>query len=242
MVYLNEACCKITDCLAYSHKTANGAEFDGARRRNEWIPLLFERFPAYSSADFVARALARATPAEAWPENAVAEMLARHPDLKLAAVLAPVIARENATVLFTRRAEHLSAHPGQISFPGGKLEAGDANPIETALREAEEEIGLDRAFVRPLGFLDAHLTGTGFQIVPVLATVEPGFTLTLDLEEVAETFEAPLEFVMTRENYQTHDIEWRGQPKRFHAVPYENRFIWGATAAILLAIYERLYC
>jgi len=172
----------------------------------------------------------------------VGEMLARHPDLTLAAVLIPIFANAPlASALFTRRADHLSAHAGQISFPGGKLEAGDASPIETALREAEEEIGLDRRYVRPLGFLDTHLTGTGYQIVPVLAAVDPGFTLTLDPSEVAETFEAPLDFLMTPANYEKHSVEWRGQPREFHAVQFGDRFIWGATAAILLSVYERLY-
>ncbi len=192
--------------------------------------------------DFIARTLDRAARAEEWPEQAVDEMLARHPDLKLAAVLIPVLdGASGASTLFTRRADHLSVHAGQISFPGGKLEAGDASPIETALREAEEEIGLDRRFVRPLGFLDPHLTGTGYQIVPVLAAISPGYKLTLDPSEVAETFEAPLDFLMTPANYQKHNIEWRGQPREFRAVQFGERFIWGATAAILLSVYERLY-
>lgn len=196
----------------------------------------------FSLDDFVERSRRGASPADAWPDEGVSEMLAQWPDLKLAAVLIPVIERSGqASVLFTRRADHLSAHPGQIAFPGGKLEAGDASPIETALREAEEEIGLTRRHVRPLGFLDPHLTGTGFQIVPVLAAVSPGFELRLDASEVAETFEAPLDFLMTRSNYQTHHREWRGKPREFQAVPFGDRFIWGATAAILLSVYERLY-
>ncbi|MDZ4792182.1 MAG: CoA pyrophosphatase [Hyphomicrobiales bacterium] len=209
---------------------------------SSWIAPLPKTPELFSFDDFAARTSQGASPAEAWPEDAVANMLARHPDLKLAAVLIPVIAREQcASVLFTRRADHLSTHAGQISFPGGKLEPGDASPIETALREAEEEIGLDRRHVRALGFLDPHLTGTGFQIVPVLAAVYPQFTLTLDPSEVAETFEAPLDFLMTPTNYQEHRIEWRGQLRVFQAVQFGGRFIWGATAAILLSVYERLY-
>ncbi|MDX2264251.1 MAG: CoA pyrophosphatase [Hyphomicrobiales bacterium] len=196
----------------------------------------------YSLADFAARASTSAAPPEAWPREAVAEMTARHPDLRIAAVLIGVVEdAQGARMLFTRRADHLSAHAGQISFPGGKLEPSDASPIETALREAEEEIGLARAFVRPLGFLDPHLTGTGFQIVPVLAALSPGYELRLDPREVAETFTAPLDFVLDARRFREHRIEWKGVPRIFHAVEFGERFIWGATAAMLLAIRERLY-
>ncbi len=159
-----------------------------------------------------------------------------------AAVLVPVVAREpEATVLLTLRTAHLSAHSGQIAFPGGKIEEGDATPIETALREAEEEIGLSRYLVTPLSLLDLHNTGTGFRIVPVLALVDPSFVPSPDPNEVADVFEVPLSFLMEEENHMRHLREWNDRRILFYAMEYEQRFIWGATAAMLRNLYERLY-
>jgi 8-oxo-dGTP pyrophosphatase MutT (NUDIX family) len=161
---------------------------------------------------------------------------------RTAAVLVPVIAREpEATVLFTLRTAHLPAHSGQISFPGGKIEEGDATPVETALREAEEEVGIPPAAVMPLSLLDLHNTGTGFRIVPVLALVDPGFKPVPHPGEVAEIFEVPLSFLMEQENHRRHLLEWKGGTVQFYAMEFENRFIWGATAAIVRNLYDRLY-
>ena len=161
---------------------------------------------------------------------------------RMAAVLVPIVAREpEATVLLTLRTTHLSAHSGQIAFPGGKIETGDATPIETALREAEEEIGLPRNLVNPLSLLDLHNTGTGFRIIPVLALVDPFFTPAPDPNEVADVFEVPLSFLMEEENHMRHLREWKDRRILFYAMEYEQRFIWGATAAILRNLYERLY-
>ncbi len=166
----------------------------------------------------------------------------RDGDWRECAVLVPVVARlPEVTVLLTKRTEHLKSHAGQIAFPGGKIEEQDATPIETALREAREEIGLDRAFVRPLGLLDLHKTGTGFRIVPVLALVEPGFALRLDPSEVDDAFEIPLRFLMRPDNHQRHYAEWNGQRRLFYAMTYRDRFVWGATAAMVRNLYERLY-
>jgi 8-oxo-dGTP pyrophosphatase MutT (NUDIX family) len=158
-----------------------------------------------------------------------------------AAVLVPVIARPELTLLFTRRADHLPAHAGQISFPGGKVEESDDGPIATALREAEEEIGLTATVIEPLGFLEPYRTGTGFCITPVIALIQPEFTLTLNSEEVAETFEVPLQFLMDPRNHQTHARTLDARKRRFYAMTYGERFIWGATAGILKNMHERLY-
>jgi 8-oxo-dGTP pyrophosphatase MutT (NUDIX family) len=166
--------------------------------------------------------------------------LARHPAPRAAAVLVPIVARPNLTVLFTQRTDHLPSHAGQISFPGGKMEDGDSDPLATALREAREEIGLSPSFVEPLGFLDPYRTGTGFRIAPVVAIVQPGFTLTLDPNEVADAFEVPLGFLMDASNHKTHVRTWRGSERRYYAMPFEQRYIWGATAGIMKNLYERL--
>lgn len=161
---------------------------------------------------------------------------------RLAAVLIPVIDHPGAaTVLLTRRAEHLASHAGQIAFPGGKKDEGDATILDTALREAHEEIGLDPAFVHPLGRLDTYHTGTGFRVVPILSVVSPGFTLSPDPTEVADIFEAPLAFLMNIANHQRHSREWQGRRRFFYAIPFGERYIWGATAGILRIMYERLY-
>lgn len=161
---------------------------------------------------------------------------------RLAAVLIAVVDRPGeATVLLTMRASHLPSHAGQIAFPGGKMEGADATIIDTALREAKEEIGLAPSLVKPIARLDTYLTGSGFRIVPVLGIVEPGFDLSPDPTEVAEIFEVPLQFLMTVANHQRHSMEWQGRKRFFYAMPYGERYIWGATAGILRIMYERLY-
>ena len=158
-----------------------------------------------------------------------------------AAVLIPVLARPVLTLLLTQRTAHLAAHAGQIAFPGGKTEPFDRDPLATALREAHEEIGLDPSFVEPLGTLDTYLTGTGFRITPVIALVAPGAPLTLDRNEVADTFEVPLPFLMDPANYQRHTRTIGGRERHFFAVPFGDRFIWGATAGILRNMHQRLF-
>jgi len=158
-----------------------------------------------------------------------------------AAVLVPVMLRVPLTVLFTQRSHEVPSHPGQISFPGGKLENGDANPLACALREAEEEIGLTGGHVEPLGFLDSYRTGTGFQITPVVALVRPDFELVLDAREVAEVFEVPLAFLMDEANHRKASREWRGRQRSYYAMPHQGRYIWGATAGMLRNMHQRLF-
>jgi 8-oxo-dGTP pyrophosphatase MutT (NUDIX family) len=161
--------------------------------------------------------------------------------IRPAAVLVPIIEREEISVLFTQRTVHLTDHPGQISFPGGKIDPDDASPAATALREAEEEIALARAFVEPIGYLDIHMNPFGYRIVPVLARVRPGFALRLSPNEVADAFEVPLAFLMTPQNHKRESRDWNGLTLNLYAIPFGDRTIWGATAGILRNLYERVY-
>jgi 8-oxo-dGTP pyrophosphatase MutT (NUDIX family) len=136
-------------------------------------------------------------------------------------------------VLLTRRTEHLYHHPGQISFPGGRLEESDASTIDAALREAEEEIGLPRDQVEVLGTLPEYGTSSGFRVTPVVGLVPPDFLPKLDAFEVAELFSVPLRFLLDRANYQRHRVQRDNVARHFYAVPWPGRFIWGATAGML---------
>jgi 8-oxo-dGTP pyrophosphatase MutT (NUDIX family) len=158
-----------------------------------------------------------------------------------AAVLVGVVARDEPRLLFTRRAEDLPVHAGQVSFPGGKREAFDASPLDAALREAEEEVGLDRALVRPLGYLDLYVTNSGFGIIGVVAEIDPGYQLTLSPGEVADAFEVPLDFLMRTENHRVEMREWQGGMREIHHMPWQDRHIWGVTAGLLMNLYDRLY-
>jgi 8-oxo-dGTP pyrophosphatase MutT (NUDIX family) len=159
--------------------------------------------------------------------------------IRPAAVLVPIVSREVPTVLLTQRAAHLNEHSGQVSFPGGKIEAGET-PRDGALREAEEEIGLSRSVVEPLGYLDLYMTTLGYRIVPVIARVTPPFDLALNKSEVDEAFEVPLAFLMEPKNLQRHSREWQGLTRSYYAIPFEQRYIWGVTAGILRNLYERI--
>lgn len=160
--------------------------------------------------------------------------------VRQAAVLFPIIMHATPTVLLTQRSASLPSHPGQISFPGGKVEPHDQDPLATALRETEEEIGLDRSHINPLGYLDNYRTGTNFNVVPVVALITPGFTLTIDTREVERTFEVPLNFLMNPDNHQLHQREWKGRKRTYYAMPYQDHYIWGATAGMIRNLHERL--
>jgi len=143
-------------------------------------------------------------------------------------------------ILLTRRSAHLPSHPGQIAFPGGKVEDHDQGALAAALRETEEEIGLSSEHIEPIGYLDGYRTRTGFQITPVVGLVTPGFSLRLDPREVDEAFEVPFAFLMNPNNHETHSRTWNGQGRAFYAMPFEDYYIWGATAGMLKTLYERL--
>lgn len=166
-----------------------------------------------------------------------------------ASVLVALVEREELTVLLTQRTEHLNDHPGQVSFAGGRVEATDADAAATALREAQEEIGLEAPFVDVLGAMPTYTTGTGFIVTPIVALVRPGFTVAADPFEVAEVFEVPLAFLMNPANHRRHAIELNGAQREFLSMPYDGVdtrgqprrfFIWGATAAMLRNLYRFL--
>lgn len=176
------------------------------------------------------------------PRPPGSEPLWRHPGpFRPAAVLVPIIERVGGlTVLLTQRAADLADHPGQISFPGGRVEPEDVDAEATALREAREEIGLAARHVRPCGRLDTYETATGFRIFPVVALVSPPFDLAPDPREVAEVFEVPLDYVVDPANHQLRGREWRDQMRWHYVLPYEGRNIWGATAGMLVNLSEIL--
>ena len=169
------------------------------------------------------------------------QIIAREQPIRPAAVLIPVVDHPQPTVLLTQRAAHLNDHAGQISFPGGKIDATDASPLETALREAEEEVGLSREYIEPIGYLDLYGTSFGFRILPTVARVRPGFELNINHSEVDDAFEVPLAFLMDPANHQVHSREFRGMERSYYAMPFAERYIWGATAGILRILYERIY-
>ena len=165
-----------------------------------------------------------------------------HAPLKPAAVLAALVTRpEGLSVLLTRRSDTLARHSGQVAFPGGRAEPGE-QPWETALREAEEEIGLDPSLVRLVGIGDLYATGTGYLITPVVGFLEPGFALKPHPGEVAEVFETPFAFLMNPDNHERrvwHDAS--GLERRYYAMPHEGPLIWGVTAGMVRRLYERLF-
>jgi 8-oxo-dGTP pyrophosphatase MutT (NUDIX family) len=158
-----------------------------------------------------------------------------------AAVLVPIVNRDGALqVLLTQRTSHLSAHAGQISFPGGRVEIEDASREDTALRETEEEIGLPRTLIAIVGRLPVYEIPSGFRITPIVGWVEPPFNLTLDPFEVASVFEAPLEHFIDAARYQRREYRFKGRHRHYMAIPYQGRYIWGATAGMLYSLARML--
>jgi 8-oxo-dGTP pyrophosphatase MutT (NUDIX family) len=208
-----------------------------------------------SAAEFFARAKARLnldvpagiddasiTPAHGdYEADPVMKKISEVRPIRPAAVLVPVVDHPEPMVLLTRRAQHLPNHAGQISFPGGKIEKTDPDPLAAALRETDEEIGLDLGHVEPLGYLDLYMTTLGYRIVPLIARVKPGFTLKLNTSEVDATFEVPLAFLMDQANVQRHSRDWQGMTRHYYAITFGEYYIWGVTAGILRNLHERIY-
>ncbi len=184
-----------------------------------------------------------ATPV-AWHPELVAEKKFMDRTPVAAAVLLPIVMRSEPTVLLTLRTSHLSTHSGQIAFPGGKVDATDADAVSAALREAQEEIGLNSAFIEVLGKLPIYTTGSMFHVTPVVALVSPGFILQPNPFEVADVFEVPLWFLMNPANHRHHVVHWQGVEREWLSMPYQDgateRFIWGATAGMLRNFYRFL--
>jgi 8-oxo-dGTP pyrophosphatase MutT (NUDIX family) len=199
--------------------------------RNDLFPLTREQ---------IVERLARPAPPPD-PHDLHVIALAEGTRVTEAAVLVPLVNRAGRLqVLFTQRTPHLADHASQISFPGGRVEAADAGREETALRETEEEIGLSRARVSLLGKLPDYEIPSGFRIAPVVGWIEPPFTLRPDPFEVAEVFEAPLEHFLDPASYQRREYHLRGRHRHYMAVPYEGRYIWGATAGMLYCLCRML--
>jgi 8-oxo-dGTP pyrophosphatase MutT (NUDIX family) len=202
--------------------------FDRARAR-----LRFDVPPALTDAGIVPPSGDRGT-------DRMLAILAREQPVRPAAVLIAVVDHAQPTVLLTQRAAHLHDHAGQISFPGGKIDPADASPLDAAVREAWEEIGLARDFIDPIGYLDLYGTSFGFRILPAVARVRSGFELHINRAEVDDAFEVPLSFLMDPGNHQVHSKEFRGIVRSYYAMPFADRYIWGATAGILRVLYERI--
>jgi 8-oxo-dGTP pyrophosphatase MutT (NUDIX family) len=168
------------------------------------------------------------------------ELMPRDTQAARAAVLLPVIPGPAPALLFTRRTEHLARHSGQVSFPGGRSEPADLSAIETALRETAEETGIAPGFVTVAGYLDRYLTGTGFDIQPVVGVLADGFALAPDAREVAEIFQVPLAFLFDPANRRRESMVWQGRRRSFYAYSWQGHEIWGATAAIIVSLAERI--
>ncbi|MDX5595353.1 CoA pyrophosphatase [Pseudovibrio sp. SPO723] len=147
----------------------------------------------------------------------------------------------DARIVLTQRTAHLRSHAGQIALPGGKIDKEDNGPIAAALREAQEEVGLDPACVNTIGPMGTYMTGSGYKVVPILATASTELKLTPNPDEVEDVFEVPLSFLMNPQNHLTHSREFAGKQRFFYAMPYEDRYIWGVTAGILRCLYNTVY-
>lgn len=161
--------------------------------------------------------------------------------LREAAVLVPIVERpEGLTLMLTQRTDHLDHHPGQISFPGGHIEDDDASPEDAALREAEEEVGLERTHVEIIGRLDQYVTRTGFSITPIVGLIDPSHSVSADEFEVADIFEVPLAFLLDANNHRRDSRIYKGTKREFYAMPFGDYYIWGATAGMIRNLYDVL--
>ena len=174
--------------------------------------------------------------------NPEARMIPADEAPRPAAVLVPLVMRQGALhMLLTQRQPHLRRHAGQVAFPGGRMDETDTGPLAAALRETEEETGILPSFVEPVGFLDTYLTSTNYRVMPVVGLLRPGFTVTPQQEEVADVFEVPLAFLMNPQHHERHSREWQGVERHYYAMPWQGRYIWGATAGMIRNLYALLY-
>ena len=158
-----------------------------------------------------------------------------------AAVLIPIVTRGHPQVLLTQRTDHLARHPGQIAFPGGRVDAQDYGPVAAALREAQEEVGLNPALVETIGAMPRFITGTGYSIVPIVALVAPNYELEINAHEVVEAFEVPLDVLMDPAQHARKEAEFRGRARSYYEIIYGRYRIWGVTAGIIVELYRALY-
>jgi len=226
--------------------------------RNVPVWRIDHDMPAVPSAHWLPEALmARFAKPPTWKPEVERETSFSSRQPAQAAVLVPIVMRgadfAQSTILLTQRANHMSTHPGQIAFPGGKVDPQDANHQATALREAQEEVGLDPQHVQVIGELPVYVTGTAFCVTPVIALVKPEFDLRPNADEVQDVFEVPLSFLMNPAHHRRHAFEWQGAQRQWFSMPYQesrlrpngqseeiDRFIWGATAAMLRNFYRFL--
>jgi 8-oxo-dGTP pyrophosphatase MutT (NUDIX family) len=213
--------------------------------RTAQVVRIDTHLPALPSARMTPGALrARFANPPAWtPEITIERKFSQMP-LAHASVLVPIVTRDRPMVLLTERTTHLSTHSGQVAFPGGRRDEGDTDAAHTALREAHEEIGLEQRFVDVIGNMPTYTTGSQFIITPVVALVRPDHALAVNPYEVADAFEVPLEFLMNPAHHHQHVTEWEGARREWLSMPYmdgsNERFIWGATAAMLRNLYRFL--
>lgn len=202
--------------------------------------------PPFSAADFRRRAQREQAPHDLslgdHVLNPTLEHLILREGLRDAAVLVPVVDHgSEATLLLTKRTDTLRNHSGQVAFPGGRVDPGDGSPERAALRETEEEIGLSSDFIDIVGRMPDYVTGSGYRIAPVLATVRPGFMLTINADEVDDAFEVPLRHLMDPANHRRESRVWQENERFFYTMPHDRHHIWGITAGIIRTLYERLY-
>jgi 8-oxo-dGTP pyrophosphatase MutT (NUDIX family) len=203
----------------------------------------------FDEADFRRRAAERLRSAPAdksrWSDddlNPEARVIPEGVTPKPAAVLVPLVPRgDGLHMLLTQRQPHMRSHAGQVAFPGGRIDETDEGPVAAALRETEEETGITRSFVEPLGFLDTYLTSTNYRVVPVVGIVRPGFTVSPHEGEVADVFEVPLAFLMNPDHHERHSRDWQGRTRYYYAMPWQGRYIWGATAGMIRNLYNLVY-
>lgn len=174
--------------------------------------------------------------------NPTARMIPENEEPKPAAVLVPLVPRaDGLNLLLTERQPHLRRHAGQIAFPGGRIDGTDSDAVAAALRETEEETGIPPSFVEPIGFLDTYLTSTNYRVVPVVAILRPGFVAVPQEAEVKEVFEVPLAFLMDPAHHERHARDWQGRTRHYYAMPWQGRYIWGATAGMIRNLYRLMY-